>query len=66
MQDCETLGLDCTQSATGEEQYIETSRAGRGDVATSKPQGSVGIERGQNQKWKTELLQKISKLEPGM
>ena len=44
MQDGETLGLERTQSATGEEQYVETSRAGRDDVATSKPQGSVVIE----------------------
>ena len=44
MQDGETLGLERTQSATGEEQYVETSRAGREDVATSKPQGSVVIE----------------------
>ena len=66
MQDGETIGLERTQSATGEEQYVETSRADRGDVATPKPQGSVVIERGQNQKWKTELLHKILKLEPGM
>ena len=44
VQDGETLGLERTQSATGEEQYVETSRAGRDDVATSKPQGSVVIE----------------------
>ena len=44
VQDGETLGLESTQSATGEEQYVETSRAGRDDVATSKPQGIVVIE----------------------
>ena len=44
MQDAETLGLERTQSATGEEQYVGTSRAGRDDVATSNPQGSVVIE----------------------
>ena len=44
MQDGETLGHERTQSATGEEQYAGTSRAGRDDVATSKPQESVVIE----------------------
>ena len=44
MQNDETLGLERIQSATGEEQYVETSMAGRDDVATSKPQGSVVIE----------------------
>ena len=40
----ETLGLERTQSAIGDEQYVETSRAGRDDVATSKHQVSVVIE----------------------
>ena len=39
-----TLGLERTQSATEEEPYVKTSRAGRDDVATSKPQGNVVIE----------------------
>ena len=34
MQDGETLGLERTQSAIGEEQYVETSRVGRDGVAT--------------------------------
>ena len=44
VHDGETLGLEHTPSATGEEQYVETSSAGRDDVATPKPQGSVVIE----------------------
>ena len=43
VQDGETLWLELTQSATGEKQYV-ASMAGRDDVATSKPQGSVVIE----------------------
>ena len=44
MQDGETLGLERTQSATWEEEYVETSRTGRDDVATSKPQRSSVIK----------------------
>ena len=44
VQDGETFGLERTQSAIGEGQCVETSRAGGDDVATSKPQGSVVIE----------------------
>ena len=44
MQDGETFGLERTRYVTGEEQYVETSRAGRDDLAISKLQRSVVIE----------------------
>ena len=41
----ETIGLECTQYATGEDHYVETIiMTGGNDVAASKPHGIVVIE----------------------
>ena len=62
VQDGETLRLERTQSATGEEQYVEASRAGRDDVATSNPQGSVVIESARTKNGKLSFCCKNHKI----
>ena len=62
VQDGDTLGLERTQSATGEEQYVQTSRAGRYDVATSKPPGRVVIESARTKNGKLSLFCKNHKI----
>ena len=61
MQDGDTIGLERTQHATGGEQYVETSRAHKYYVATSKPQGSVVNEniRTKNGKLSFSTINKI-------
>ena len=61
MQDGETLGLERTQSATGEEQYVESSTVGLVEMMWlhQSPREVWSLRAPElDQKWKTELLQK--------